>query len=159
MEIQALDPQAALIQPLTVENLLDRGLYAQPRFSLLVLSMFAYTGLLLVALGIDGVLAYTVSLQRRELAIRMALGAERRHVLRHVFGMGLKLIGAGIIVGLGAGIATNRLLVNQLWNMSTNDALTIAAVVLVVCMIGTLACWVPARRAIQVQPSGALRDE
>jgi putative ABC transport system permease protein len=159
MEIQALDPQVALIQPLTVDNLLDRGLYAQPRFSLLVLSMFAYTGLLLVALGIYGVLAYTVSLQRRELAIRMALGAERRHVLRHVFGMGLKLIGGGIIVGLGAGIATNRLLVNQLWNTSPNDPLTIAAVVLVVCMIGTLACWVPARRAIQVQPSGALRDE
>jgi putative ABC transport system permease protein len=158
-EIQAIDRQAALVQASSVETMVQNGFYAQPRFSLIVLGMFACTGLVLVALGVYGVLAYTVSQQGRELAIRMALGGERRHVLKHVFGMGVKLLGGGIAVGLGAGIATNRLLVNQLFNTSPHDPFTLAGVVLVVAIIGLLACWIPARRAIRVEPIIALRHE
>ncbi len=158
-EIQALDRLVAVVPSLTGEDVLDRGLYAQPRFSLIVLGMFACTGVVLVALGVYGVLAYTVSQQRQEFAIRMALGGDRRHVLGHVFAIGLKLVGIGIVVGVAAGLATNRLLVNQLLNTSPNDPATVAAVVIVVCAIGLLACWVPARRAISVEPIAALRHE
>jgi ABC-type antimicrobial peptide transport system permease subunit len=113
----------------------------------------------LVGLGVYGVLAYTVSQQGREFAIRMALGGERRHVLRHVFGMGVRLLGSGIVVGLGAGLATNRLLISQLSNTSPTDPMTLGAVVVVVSTIGMLACWIPAHRAIRVEPIVALRHE
>jgi putative ABC transport system permease protein len=158
-EINAIDRQAALVQPGPVETVLQSGVYAQPRFSVIVLGMFACTGLVLVGLGVYGVLAYTVSQQGREFAIRMALGGERRHVLRHVFGMGVRLLGSGIVVGLGAGLATNRLLISQLSNTSPTDPMTLGAVVVVVSTIGMLACWIPAHRAIRVEPIVALRHE
>jgi putative ABC transport system permease protein len=121
--------------------------------------MFASTGLLLVALGVYGVLAYTVSQQSREIAIRMALGGERRHVLQHVFRMGLRLLGLGAVVGLAASVATNRLLVNQLWQTSPHDPVTLVSVLGIVMVIGICACWVPARRAMRVEPIVALRHE
>jgi len=73
--------------------------------------------------------------------------------------MGLKLVGVGLVVGLAASAATNRLLVSQLWNISPHDPITLTLTVLVVCLIGILACWVPARRAIRVEPIVALRHE
>ena len=124
-----------------------------------VLVMFACAGLVLVALGIYGVLAYTVSQQTREFAIRMALGGERRHVWRHVYTSGMKLLGGGLALGLGAGLATNRVVATQVSNASPHDPLTISAVAFVVCAIGLLACWIPARRAIRVDPIVALRHE
>jgi putative ABC transport system permease protein len=158
-EVQAVNRQVALVQPTTLEDLVKRVFYAQPRFSLIVLGMFASTGLVLVALGVYGVLAYTVSQQSREIAIRMALGGERRHVLQHVFRMGLQLLGLGIVVGLAAGVATNRLLANQLWKTSPHDPLTLVSVIAIVVVIGLCACWVPARRAVRVEPIAALRHE
>ena len=84
--------------------------YARPRFSLLVLGIFACTGIVLVAFGVYGVLAYTVSQQTKEIAIRMALGGERGHVIEMVLRLGMQLVGAGLIVGVAASLATNRLL-------------------------------------------------
>ena len=158
-EIQSLDRQAAVIQPSRLEDVLDARVYAQPRFSLIVLGMFAGTGLLLVALGVYGVLAYTVSQRSQEIAIRMALGGERGHVLRLVFRMGLQLVGVGLLVGLAASVATNRLLVNQLWNTSPHDPLTLVSGVVVIVVIGLCACCVPAMRAMRVEPIAALRHE
>jgi putative ABC transport system permease protein len=158
-EVQAVDRRVALIQPVTLESLVQRVFYAQPRFSLVVLTMFASTGLILVALGVYGVLAYTVSQQSREIAIRMALGGERRHVLQHVLRMGLQLLAVGVAVGLAAGAATNRLLVNQLWQTSPHDPLTLVSVTAIVLIIGMFACWAPARRAVRVEPIAALRHE
>jgi putative ABC transport system permease protein len=158
-EVLAIDRQVAIVQPSTLESLVQRVFYAQPRFSLIVLGMFASTGLALVVLGVYGVLAYTVSQQGREIAIRMALGGDRRHVLKHVFRMGLQLLGTGVVIGLAASMATNRLLVNQLWRTSPYDPVILTAVTVIVVGVGLCACWVPARRAVRVEPIAALRHE
>ncbi|HZB25853.1 MAG TPA: FtsX-like permease family protein, partial [Vicinamibacterales bacterium] len=158
-EIQTVDRRVAVNESISLEDVLQRSFFAQPRFTLIVLVMFAATGLVLVALGVYGVLAYTVSQRSREIAIRVALGGERRHVLGHIVGMGVRLLGAGVIVGLVVGFATNRLLASQLWQTSPHDPLTLAAVTMLVVTIGLCACWVPARRALGVQPIAALRHE
>jgi putative ABC transport system permease protein len=136
-----------------------RSFYARPRFSLLILGIFASAGILLVAFGVYGVLAYTVSEQTREIAIRMALGGERGHVIRMVVRLGLQLVGLGLLIGIGASLLTNRLLVTQLWNTSPHDPPTFAAVTSMIVAIGLLACWIPARRAVRVEPAVALRHE
>lgn len=158
-EVTAVDAQVALTDPLTLEELIQRAIFARPRFTLLVLGIFAVTGILLVALGVYGVLAYTVSQQTREIAIRMALGGQRADVMRMVLRLGLQLVAAGLAIGVAASFATNRLLVSQLWNVTPNDPLTFAAGIAIVVAIGALACWVPARRAVRVEPMTALRQD
>jgi putative ABC transport system permease protein len=106
-----------------------------------------------------GVLAYTVSQQTREIAIRMALGGQRGHVIQMVLRLGMQLVGAGLIIGFGASLATNRLLATQLRNTSPNDAMTFVAAITAIVAIGALACWIPARRAVRVEPIAALRHE
>jgi ABC-type antimicrobial peptide transport system permease subunit len=145
-------------QPTTLEARLRR-IHEQPRFSLVVLALFAGTGALLVGLGVYGVLAYTVAQQTRQIAIRMALGGERRHVLRMVFRTGSSLLAVGLAVGLCASLFTNRLLEAQLWRVSPQDPLTRLATMALVLTIGGLACWVPARRATRVQLVTALKEE
>jgi putative ABC transport system permease protein len=158
-EIKAVDRRVAILDPAAMDDLITREFYARPRFSLLVLGIFAGTGILLVALGIYGVLAYTVSQQTRELAIRLALGGRRGHVIQMVLRLGLQLVGAGAIIGVAASLATNRLLESQLWNTSPNDPMTFGVAISVVLLIGVLACWLPARRAVHVEPMVALRHE
>ena len=158
-EIRVADPQVALSNPLAFEQLIQMNFYARPKFSLLMLGIFAATGTVLVGLGIYGVLAYTVSQQTREIAIRMALGGQSGDVTRMIVRFGLQLVAAGLLVGLVISFATNRLLTAQLWNTSPNDPVTFAAVILLITAIGALACWVPARRAVRVQPMIALRHE
>lgn len=157
--IQAIDRQAAIIEPTTLEEGMRRAFYARPRFSLLILGIFACTGILLLAFGIYGVLAYTVSEQTREIAIRMALGGERGYVIRIVVRSGLQLVGIGLLIGVGVSLLTNRLLVTMLWNTSPHDPATFAAGTSVILTIGLLACWIPARRAVRVDPAVALRHE
>jgi putative ABC transport system permease protein len=158
-EIQAVDREAAVVEPAAMDDLIQRVFFARPRFSLLVLGIFACTGIVLVAFGVYGVLAYTVSQQTREIAIRMALGGERGHVVRMVLRLGLQLVGVGLIIGVATSLATNRLLVNQLWNTSPNDPLTFAAAISAIVAMAALACWIPARRAVRVEPMVALRHE
>jgi putative ABC transport system permease protein len=158
-EIRAVDPQVALANPLAFERLIRMNFYARPGFSLLMLGIFAATGTVLVGLGIYGVLAYTVSQQTREIAIRIALGGQSGDVLRMIVLFGLRLVAAGLVIGLGISFATNRLLTAQLWNTSPNDPVTFAVVILLITAIGALASWVPARRAVRVQPMIALRHE
>jgi putative ABC transport system permease protein len=158
-EILAVDRQVALVQPDAMDEIVRRQFYARPRFSLLVLAIFAGTGILLVALGVYGVLAYTVSQQTREIAIRVALGGRRGHVVQMILQLGLRLVGAGAIIGVAASLATNRLLVSQLWDTSPNDPATFGAAIGIVLLIGILACWIPARRAVHVEPMVALRQE
>ena len=158
-EIRVVDSQVALSNPRSLEQMIQMNFYARPRFSLLMLGIFAGTGAVLVGLGIYGVLAYTVSQQTREIAIRLALGGETGDVIRMILRFGLQLVAAGLLIGLGISFATNRLLTSQLWNTSTNDPVTFAIVILLITFIGALACWVPARRAVRVQPMIALRHE
>jgi ABC-type antimicrobial peptide transport system permease subunit len=126
----------------------------------MVILLFAGTGLGLVALGVYGVISYTVSQQTREFAIRMALGGERRHVLGQVLWMTVRLVGIGVVVGLAAGLASGRFfLADQLWRTTPHDPTTFATAVGVVLIIGAAACAVPAQRATRVQPASALRHE
>jgi putative ABC transport system permease protein len=155
----AIDRQVALTDPATLDDLIRRFIYAQPRFVLIVLGMFAVTGLLLVALGIYGVLAYTVAQQTRAIAIRMAMGGQRRDVLRLVVSTGLRLVVVGLAIGLLASMGTNRLLESQLWQTSPHDMLTLAAVITTIVLVAVCACWVPARRATRIEPMEALRHE
>jgi predicted permease len=158
-EIQLVNRDVAVNQPISMETWIQQVFYARPRFSLLVLGIFAASGIVLVAFGIYGVLAYTVSQQTREIAIRMALGGDRAHVVRMVLRLGLRLVCGGLIAGLAASLATNRLLVSQLWNTSATDPLTFGVVIGVILLVGLIACWVPARRAVRVEPMVALRHE
>ena len=158
-EVAAVDRQVALVEPTILDEWMQRVFFARPRFSLLVLGIFACTGILLVAFGVYGVLAYTISQQTREIAIRMALGGERGHVVRMVLRLGLQLVGAGLVIGVASSFATNRLLQSQLWNTSPNDPMTFATAIGAVLLIAVLACWVPARRAVRVEPIVALRHE
>jgi predicted permease len=158
-EIQIADARAAVATPARLEDVIQITFYARPRFSLLVLGIFALTGIFLVALGVYGVLSYTVSQQTREIALRLALGGETSHVMRMVLRFGLQLVGAGLVIGLAVSLATNRLLVDQLWHTSPTDPLALGAVIALVVAIGTSACWIPARRAIRVEPMIALRHE
>ncbi len=136
-----------------------RFTYAEPRFSLVLLGVFAGVGLVLVALGVFSVIAYTVSRQTHEIGIRMALGASRGDVVLMVLKMGLRMVGVGVAIGLMASFLATRLLANQLWGVSPRDPLTLAIVVAVVVLAGSAACYLPARRATRVDPLTALRYE
>jgi putative ABC transport system permease protein len=158
-EIWAVDRNVALTLVGSLDDFMRRFTYAEPRFSLVLLGVFAGVGLVLVALGVFSVMAYTVSRQTHEIGIRMALGASRGDVILMVLKMGLRMVGVGVAIGLMASFLATRLLANQLWGVSPRDPLTLAIVVAVVVLAGSAACYLPARRATRVDPLTALRYE
>lgn len=132
---------------------------AQPRFRTTLLSLFGAAALLLAAIGIYGVLAYTVAQQTREIGIRIALGANPGKVLRLVLGRGLRLAGFGTAIGILAALMLTQLLNSLLFGVSATDPVTFAAVAGLLLGVALLACYVPARRAMRVDPMVALRYE
>jgi predicted permease len=156
-EIWALDRNVALTLTGSLNDYLKSFSYAEPRFSLILLSVFASLGLVLVLIGVYSVIAYTVSRQTHEIGIRMALGAGSTDVLRMVLWMGARLLGMGLAVGLVASFAVARLIASQLWGVSPYDPVTLCAVVTIVAVTGLAACYFPARRATRVDPMVALR--
>lgn len=157
--IAALDSDVAISELGPMENILKSSYYAGPRFTLVILGTFGVTGLLLVLIGVFSVMAYTVSLQTHEIGIRMAMGAQRKDVLRMVLKRGLTLILAGTIVGLGVSSAVMRLMASQIWGVSTVDPWTFSAVASLVVLVGLMASVFPARRATQVDPIVSLHYE
>ncbi len=158
-EIWTVDRNMALTFEGTLDSFVQRFTMAGPRFGMILLGVFAGVGLVLVTIGVFSVIAYTVSRQTHEIGIRIALGADRRHVVRLVLAMGLRLVGVGIVIGLAASFALSRLLANQIWGISLYDPLTIAGVTALVTVTGMAASYFPARRATQVDPIVALRYE
>jgi putative ABC transport system permease protein len=158
-EIWALDRNVALTNTGPLVGFLKRFSYAEPRFSVALLGVFAAVGLFLVSIGVYSLIAYTVSRQTHEIGIRMALGAGRADVLRMVAGMGLRLVVAGVAIGLGASLVATRIVASQIWGISPHDPLTLALVVLAMALVGLAACYFPARRATKVDPMVALRCE
>lgn len=142
-----------------LDDTLYATLYSGPRFSMLSFGLCASVGLLLAVVGIFSVTAYTVSLLTHEVGIRMALGASRADILRMVLGYGARIIGAGVVLGLVGSFVVARAMRTEVWGVSAFDPLTFATVVAAVCAIGVFACYVPARRATQVDPNEALRHE
>jgi len=158
-EIWAVDPNVALTFTGTLEEFLRDYVYAQPRFGFILLGIFAALGMVLVAIGVYSVIAYTVTRQTHEIGVRMALGAARSDVLRMVFRVGLRLIGIGVMIGLLVTIGATRVLASELFAISSYDPFTLASVVAVVGVAGLAACYFPARRATEVDPVVALRYE
>jgi putative ABC transport system permease protein len=130
-------------------------------FGLAILKAFAAIGLLLVAVGVYGVMAYAVSRRSQEFAIRMALGATEDSVVRTVVRSGAVLLGAGIVIGLAASRVTNELLLSTvvLGSSETDSTLSVVAAVAVIAVVGLAACLIPARRASRISPMTALRQD
>jgi putative ABC transport system permease protein len=158
-EIWAVDRNVALTLTGSLEDYLKRFTYAEPRFSLILLMVFASIGLVLVALGVYSLIAYTVSRQTREIGIRLSLGATRQQVYRMVLRMGLQLVALGAIAGLLLSYGVTRVLTNLLWSVSPHDPMTLAGAVGIMGVAGLAACYFPARRATQIDPIVALRHE
>jgi predicted permease len=157
-QIRAIDSALPLAEVRPMAEVIGSSI-AQPRFRTTLLSLFGAAALLLAAIGIYGVLAYTVAQQTREIGIRMALGANPGRVLRLVLGRGLRLAGAGMVIGVLAALMLTRLLNSLLFGVSATDPITFAAVAGLLFAVALLACYVPARRAMRVDPMVALRYE
>jgi putative ABC transport system permease protein len=142
---------------LSLEQIMYRDAMAAPAFGVGLLGTFAAIGLILSAIGVFSVIAYTVSLQTHEIGIRMALGAEPRGVMRLILLKGLQPIAAGVLLGLGASYGLTRVLASNIYGVTPTDPWTFAAVVVVLTSVGLFACVVPARRAMRVDPLIALR--
>jgi putative ABC transport system permease protein len=141
----------------TVEQL-ERDRSAPERFSAVAISGFSLGALLLAAIGLYGVLAVSVSQRRREIAIRLALGAQPNSVLRLTVREGMTLVAIGLGVGAAGAVAATRLLKATLFETNVYDPLTFATVPVVLGVVAFVASYLPARRAAAVDPIGALRD-
>jgi putative ABC transport system permease protein len=142
----------------TFDDRLTRAI-AQPRFFLVLIGVFAAAALLLAAFGIHGTLSFWVAERRRELGIRLALGADRRAIARLVIGRGLRLAMIGIACGLAISLASGRLVAQLLFEVSPADPLTLAAAAAALLALAALVCGVPARRATRLDPVATLRAD
>ena len=157
-EVLSLDKE----QPLTEVRLLSEMVaetYGTLRFPMMLVWIFAALALVLSAIGIFGVMSYTVGRRTQELAIRMALGADRSTMLRLVLREGLRLTLAGVAIGLAAALALSRVMAGYVYGIKSTDPLAFAAAALLMMLAALAACYIPARRAIGVDPMRALRTE
>lgn len=156
-QISALDADQPVTDIQTVEKLVN-GSRAQPRFTMLLLGIFSLTAMGLAIVGIYGVLAYSVAERRRELGIRLALGAERADVLLLVVRQGLMLAAGGIAIGVAAALLLTRLMASLLYGVSAHDPATFVVAPMVFLGVALLASYLPARRATKVDPAKTLRE-
>jgi predicted permease len=157
-QLQQMDPELPMAAVATMDQLLADSL-SRSRFTMLLLGIFAVVALVLAAVGIYGLIAYSVTQRTQELGIRIALGAERRDVLRLVFVQGTRLTLLGVAIGVLGALALSRLLGSLLFGVSATDPLTFAGVACLLVVVALLACFFPARRATRVDPMVALRYE
>jgi len=156
--IHAVDPDQSISNVMTMNENLARVLVTE-RFSAILMSVLAASGLLLAALGLYGVMAYSVSRRTMEIGVRVALGARRLHVLRLILGQGAKLTLLGVAIGLAAAWGLTRLLVSLLFEVNASDPVTFVSISLLLISVGLIACFLPTRRALSVDPMIALRAE
>jgi putative ABC transport system permease protein len=157
-EVQTINPNVPIDEIATLDDRLAQNI-APRRFITALLGVFAVVALLLAAIGIYGVMSYSVTERTHEIGVRRALGAQDSDVLGIVMRRGLVLTLIGTVIGLGASLALSRVLTNLLFGVSSLDPLTFAGVALILAIVSLLACYVPARRATKVDPMVALRYE
>jgi predicted permease len=157
-QLAAIDPDLAPGDVATLQGVIESSM-AQPRFRTFLLSAFALVALLLAAVGVYGLISYSVTQRTREIGIRLALGAPPRQLLHAMMREGLILCAAGVVIGLGGAVLSARLLASFLFGVGTTDPVTFAAVSAMLLSVAGLATYIPARRALHVDPITALRVE
>jgi putative ABC transport system permease protein len=157
-ELNSLDPSLAIADVRTMTSRVDESLAPQ-RFDLSLLALFAALAIFLAAVGVYGVLSYSVAQRSHEIGVRIALGAQPASVLAMVIREGLRLSLAGAAIGVVAALLLTRLMASLLYGVTARDPITFAGVVALICFVSALACYMPARRASKVDPMVALRYE
>jgi putative ABC transport system permease protein len=157
-EIRRAAPDLPIETTVTMDEAVAASV-AAPRFRMWLLVMFATTAMLIATCGIYGLMSYAVTQRRREIGVRMALGADRRDVIRLVLTRALRIVGAGLIAGLAGAAVVTRVLQRFLFGVTSTDPLVFTIVTLLLLAVALLAAWLPARRAAKVDPMVALRSE
>jgi predicted lysophospholipase L1 biosynthesis ABC-type transport system permease subunit len=155
--VRAIDPEQAVAEARTMDQWMSRSL-AGRRTPTTLLVLFGGVALLLSAIGTYGVLAFGVAQRTREFGIRRALGASRASILSLVFAHGLRTAGVGIAIGIAASMLLTRYVQSMLYGVQPHDALVLGGVAALLAVVGGVACYVPARRALAIAPTVALRD-
>ncbi|MGD0306413.1 MAG: ABC transporter permease [Candidatus Acidiferrales bacterium] len=156
--VAGVDKDQPIFAIATMNKIVSDGVSA-PRLTLVLLGLFSALALILAAIGIYGVISYSVAQRTHEIGVRMTLGAQRSDILRMVLGQGIKIALVGIVIGMVAAFALTRLMTGLLFSVSAGDPATFAAVAALLVLVAILACYIPARRAIRVDPMVALRYE
>jgi putative ABC transport system permease protein len=156
--VRHVDPTLPAFAIAPLSDVITRSV-AQRRFSMLLLGAFAFVALFLAAVGLYGVVAYAVRQRTQEIGLRMAIGAQRGDVLRLVVGGGMKLAVVGVVLGIAGALALSRYVEAMLFDIGRFDTPSYIATAAVLLAVSALACYVPARRAMRVDPLVALRAE
>jgi len=156
--VAEVDPREIIYAVQTMNDVVASS-FAARRLSMILLAAFAALALVLSCIGIYGVISYLVGGRTHEIGVRMALGAQRRDVLSLVLGEGARMALIGVLVGIAAALGLTRLMSNQLFGVTAHDPMTFAAVAILLMLVAVLACYLPARRAVRVDPIVALRYE
>ncbi|HEX8836818.1 MAG TPA: ABC transporter permease [Candidatus Acidoferrum sp.] len=156
--LRSLDANLPLLGPETMDSVVADSLSGW-RFHAILLGVFGALALLIAAIGVYGVISYSVAQRTHEIGVRMALGAQRGDVMRLVTGQGALLAGVGILVGVGAAFGLTRLMASMLYGVKPTDPLTFVGVAMLLTLSALLACYIPTRRAMRVDPMVALRYE
>jgi ABC-type antimicrobial peptide transport system permease subunit len=156
--VRSIDPNETIWDVAAYDELLDDSVGLR-RFTMLLTGLFAGVAFLLASIGVYGVMSYVMAQRTHEMGIRVALGAQKRDVLHLVLGQGARLATAGASVGIIAAVIGTRLLTSLLFGVTANDAATFVGVTVLLVSVALTACYVPARRAMRVDPMVALRYE
>jgi predicted permease len=156
--VNEIDPREVIYNVQTLNEVVSNS-FAARRLSMILLGVFAVLALLLACVGIYGVISYLVGQRTHEIGVRVALGAQRADVLRLIIGNGAKMTLIGVAIGIVAALGLTRLMSNQLFGVSAHDPLTFAAVAILLILVAIAACYIPARRAMRVDPIVALRQD
>jgi putative ABC transport system permease protein len=156
--VQKLNAENVVYDAKPMEEIVSDSMAGQ-RFSMILLSVFAMIALLLSSIGIYGVLSYVVAQRTREIGIRIALGAQRSVVMRLMLGEGMRMALVGVAIGVALALGLTRLMTSQLYAVSATDPITFTGVAVILIGVALFACYIPARRAMRVDPMVALRYE